>query len=86
MESLCCLSNVCFGQNSEGMRIWNKLMIEEHPLGDGPLVGRQLRYLISSEHGWLGGFGFAAPPCNYQIVIIGLAGIKSNVKLTCILS
>jgi hypothetical protein len=25
------------------------------------LVGRQVRYLISSEHGWLGGFGFAAP-------------------------
>lgn len=48
-------------QASEEMRIWNELMIEEHPLGNGPLVGRQLRYLISSEHGWLGGFGFAAP-------------------------
>lgn len=48
-------------QTSDEMRIWNELMIEEHPLGDGPLVGRQLRYLISSEHGWLGGFGFAAP-------------------------
>jgi len=43
------------------MRIWNELMIEEHPLGAGPLVGRQLRYLIRSESGWLGGFGFAAP-------------------------
>ncbi len=48
-------------QAPDEMRIWNELMIEEHPLGDGPLVGRQLRYLISSEHGWLGGFGFAAP-------------------------
>ncbi|MEN8173770.1 MAG: IS4 family transposase, partial [Chloroflexota bacterium] len=43
------------------MRLWNELMIEEHPLKDGPLVGRQIRYLIRSVHGWLGGFGFAAP-------------------------
>ena len=45
---------------SEQMRIWNELFINEHPQGAGPLVGRQLRYLIGSEHGWLGGFGFAA--------------------------
>jgi hypothetical protein len=45
---------------SEQMRIWNELMINDHPQGAGPLVGRQLRYLISSQHGWLGGFGFAA--------------------------
>jgi hypothetical protein len=43
------------------MRIWNELMIGEHPQGAGPLVGRQVRYLVRSEHGWLGGFGFAAP-------------------------
>jgi hypothetical protein len=42
------------------MRIWNELMIREHPQGAGPLVGRQLRYLVGSEHGWLGGLGFAA--------------------------
>ena len=47
-------------ETTEQMRIWNELMIREHPQGAGPLVGRQLRYLISSEHGWLGGFGFAA--------------------------
>ena len=41
------------------MLIWNELM-SEHPLGCVPFVGRQLRYLISSEHGWLGGIGFAA--------------------------
>ena len=46
---------------SEQMRIWNELMINEHPQGAGPLVGRQLRYLIGSQHGWLGGLGFAAP-------------------------
>ncbi|MDA1278393.1 MAG: IS4 family transposase [Verrucomicrobia bacterium] len=43
------------------MRIWNELMIREHPQGAGPLVGRQVRYLVGSAHGWLGGFGFAAP-------------------------
>jgi hypothetical protein len=43
------------------MRIWNEVMIREHPQGAGPLVGRQIRYLVGSEHGVLGGFGFAAP-------------------------
>ncbi len=38
--------------------------VAEHPQGAGPLVGRQLRYLIGSTHGWLGGFGFAAPALN----------------------
>jgi hypothetical protein len=46
---------------AEQMRIWNELMITEHYLGTATLVGRQLRYLIRSEHGWLGGIGFAAP-------------------------
>jgi len=44
----------------EQIRIWNEMMFREHPQGAGPLVGRQLRYLIASEHGWLGGFGFAS--------------------------
>jgi Domain of unknown function (DUF4338)/Transposase DNA-binding/Transposase DDE domain len=43
------------------MRIWNELMIREHRQGAGPLVGRQIRYLIGSAHGWLGALGFAAP-------------------------
>jgi hypothetical protein len=42
------------------MRIWNELMIREHPLGAGPLVGRQVRYLVGSGHGWLGAIGFGA--------------------------
>ena len=46
-------------EKSEEQAIWNELM-SEHPLGCTQLVGRQLRYLISSEHGWLGGLGFAA--------------------------
>src|SRR6202035_225279 len=28
------------------MRIWNELMIGEHPQGAGPLVGRQIRYVV----------------------------------------
>jgi hypothetical protein len=46
--------------DDEPLRIWNELMLEEHPLHDCRLVGRQLRYLISSPHGWLGGIGFGS--------------------------
>lgn len=42
------------------MRLWNELMLSEHPQGAGPLVGAQMRYLIGSAHGWLGGLGFGA--------------------------
>lgn len=48
-------------EHLDQMRIWNELMIGEHPQGAGPLVGRQIRYLAGSAHGWLGAFGFAAP-------------------------
>jgi hypothetical protein len=56
------VNGLCLVQvrTEEQMRIWNELMIREHPQGAGPLVGRQLRYLVGSEHGWLGGLGFAA--------------------------
>jgi len=47
-------------QTTDEIQIWNELMIEEHPLGSGFFVGRQLRYLIHSCHGYLGGIGFAA--------------------------
>ena len=47
---------------SEEARAWRALMQRYHPLGEGPLCGAQLRYLIrSSEHGWLGGLAFSAP-------------------------
>jgi len=46
--------------SEDKMRVWNQMFHDEHPQGDGPLVGRQLRYLIGSEHGWLGGLGFAS--------------------------
>ena len=40
--------------------IWQGLMEYEHPQGAGPLVGPQMRYLLWSEHGWLGAVGVAA--------------------------
>lgn len=46
--------------DDEHLRIWNELMLTEHPLHDCRLVGRQLRYLIGSAHGWLGGIGFGS--------------------------
>ncbi|MCF7942528.1 MAG: DUF4338 domain-containing protein [Spirochaetia bacterium] len=46
--------------SDEQLLIWNELMESEHPLGAGPLVGRQLRYLIGSQYGWLGGIGYGA--------------------------
>lgn len=44
----------------EHLLIWNELMICEHPLRDARLVGRQFRYLVGSDHGWLGGIGFGS--------------------------
>jgi hypothetical protein len=44
----------------EHRRIWNELMLREHPLQECRLVGRQLRYLVGSKHGWLGGIGFGS--------------------------
>ena len=41
--------------------LWNDLIIQQHPCGDAPLVGTQLRYLIGSDHGWLGALGFGPP-------------------------
>jgi hypothetical protein len=38
--------------------LWNDLIIQQHPCADAPLVGARLRYLIGSDHGWLGAFGF----------------------------
>ena len=46
--------------DAQQLLIWNELMIREHPLHNARLVGRQFRYLIASDHGWLGGLGFAS--------------------------
>jgi hypothetical protein len=47
-------------------RVWAELMLDEPPRGAGPLVGRQLRYLIGSAAGWLGGVGIG--PAALQLV------------------
>jgi len=41
-------------------KIWNELMLREHPRHECRLVGRQLRYLVASDHGWLGAIGFGS--------------------------
>lgn len=46
-------------------RIWNRLIVREHPLGDRPLVGAQLRYVIECDQGVVGAFGFG--PAAYHL-------------------
>ena len=46
-------------------RIWNRLIAREHPLGDRPLVGAHLRYLIECDQGIVGAFGFG--PAAYHL-------------------
>ena len=49
-------------RSNKKSQIWNSLMKEYHPLAHGPLCGRQIRYLISSDKfGYLGGLSFSAP-------------------------
>lgn len=47
-------------EEDERFRTWNELIEAEHPLHDSRMVGRQMRYLIGSEHGWLGAVGFGS--------------------------
>jgi hypothetical protein len=54
-----CLVEVSVEQD-ELFLTWNELMESEHPLHDSRMVGRQLRYLVGSEHGWLGALGFGS--------------------------
>jgi hypothetical protein len=58
---LCLLS----GHTDPLSTLWNDFMIQQHPCGGAPLVGAQLRYLIGSEHGWLGALGFG--PAAFQL-------------------
>jgi hypothetical protein len=34
--------------------LWNDLICQQHPCGDRAMAGPSLRYLIGSDHGWLG--------------------------------
>ena len=42
-------------------RQWQAMLRTHHPLGAGPLCGAQLRYLVMSQAGVLGGLSFSAP-------------------------
>ena len=42
-------------------RQWQAMLQTHHPLGAGPLCGAQLRYLVMSQAGVLGGLSFSAP-------------------------
>ena len=44
----------------EHRRIFNEMMEREHPRGARNHVGRQLRYLVGSAHGWLGAIHVAS--------------------------
>lgn len=47
------------GRDKALSRVWHQMM-KYHPLGGGPLCGAQLRYLVRSKAGWLGGLSFSA--------------------------
>ncbi len=47
-------------ESVEHRAVWHGLLAREHPRGAGPLVGCRLRYLVGSDHGWLGAAGFAS--------------------------
>jgi len=53
-------------ETAEQGLIWNEMMMREHPRQAKLMAGHQLRYLIASEHGWLGGFGFSASALTLQ--------------------
>jgi hypothetical protein len=52
--------------DDKAMRTWNELIVSEHPQGKRSLVGRQVKYLVASEHGWLGAVGFSASALRLQ--------------------
>jgi len=54
------ISLVVVNGHKDLSRQWRALMQAHHPLGDGPLCGAQLRYLIHSDRGVLGGLSFSA--------------------------
>ncbi len=45
---------------SEQLVLWYTLLAEEHPRGASRFIGAQRKYLIHSEHGYLGALGFSA--------------------------
>ena len=60
LDALGAVELVAIGDHrSDEAQVWRALMHRYHYLGDKPLCGAQLRYLIRSElDGWLGALGF----------------------------
>ena len=54
------------GQDKCLSRLWWQMMKVHHPLGGAPLVGAQLRYLVRSSAGWVGGLSFSAAAWRLQ--------------------
>ena len=50
---------VLLAESDGQRRIWSALMADEHPHGMATFAGCQLRYLVSSSHGWLSAVGFS---------------------------
>lgn len=70
------------GEDDPAHRIWNRLIVREHPQGRRPLVGAQVRYLIECPAGIVGAFGFGPPAyhleCRDQWVGWNLAARQQN--------
>ena len=69
-------------EDDPGHRVWNRLIVREHPQGRRPLVGAQVRYLIECPTGIVGAFGFGPPAyhleCRDQWVGWSLQGRQQN--------
>lgn len=48
------------GKDKDLSRLWWQMMDAHHPLDGSQLCGAQLRYLVRSKAGWLGGLSFSA--------------------------
>jgi hypothetical protein len=53
------------GNKAESL-LWNALIDRYHYLGYSPLSGAQMRYLIDSDRGLVGGIGFGAAACTLK--------------------
>jgi hypothetical protein len=51
---------VALVNTTDQARLWRRLVAEHHYIGYTPLAGAQLRYLVTSHHGPVAAFGFAA--------------------------
>ncbi len=49
------------------VHLLSRLLHDEHPQGAAQHSGRQLRYLVTSRHGVLGGFVFASPALTLRL-------------------